>query len=69
MSNKRTELMDKLEDTVDYDDIFGDVKAFIDDIEDTFNSIAQTLGKFNIDNLESIETARSLAVDAGESLY
>jgi len=68
--NKREALMRELNRlSGDDEDIADIVKAFIDDIEDAFKKIGDTLSSINMDTLDSVSDARDTAVEYGESLY
>ncbi len=69
MNNKRTEILEKINEAENLDDAHEFVKEFIDDIEREVNEISSLLEKFSIDNLDNIIEARDKADYLGTELY
>ena len=69
MANKRNELMGKISDLTEDEEILDAVKDFIDDMENQFNNLAQRLSEIDIDSLGTVCDVRDQASDWAEELY
>ena len=67
--NARQELMCKIGDLTEDENIADAVKDFVDEMERKFCEIEELLSGVNIHTLESIGEARDIANDTAHSIY